>query len=110
MAHFRIGQEKLRFQPALGLAADALVEATARTEQTAANGSTTTSRSSINADELNRLNLSGVVELNFLYQVGTRWQLRLSPTARHQLLWMNDGFILERLYAGGVGLGVLFTL
>jgi hypothetical protein len=110
MAHFRIGQGKLRFQPALGLAADALVDASSSAELTAVNGSTTTSRSSINTDQLNRLNLSGVVELNVLYHVGTRWQLRLAPTARHQLLWMNDQFILERLYAGGVALGVLFTL
>lgn len=109
-AHFRIGQGKLRFLPALGLAADALVDASSSAELTAANGNTTTSRSSINTDQLNRLNLSGVVELNVLYHLGTRLQLRLAPTARRQLLWMNDQFVLERLYAGGVALGVLFTL
>ena len=110
MAHFRIGRGKLRFQPALGLAADALVDASSTAKLTAANGNTTTSRSSINTDQLNLLNLSGVLELNMLYHLGTHWQLRLAPTARRQLLWMNEQFILERLYAGGVALGVLFTL
>lgn len=110
LARYRIGSGRFRFEPALGISGNVLLNASSKVEITKLDGSTSTSSSMIPTDELQTLNLSGMIELNLLYAFGERWQLRLAPTGRQQLLWMSDTPITERLHAVGLTMGILFRL
>jgi hypothetical protein len=107
LARYRIGNGRFRFEPALGLSGDVLLTAISKVEITERDGSTSNSSSTIAADRLRTLNLSGMIELNLLYALGEQWQLRLAPTGRQHLLWMSDSPVTERLYAVSLSIGIV---
>ncbi len=110
LVRYRIGSGRFQFEPALGVAGDLLLDAYTVIELFGPYGLEDLERNSAPYEELRRMTISAVGELNLHYHMGRRWELRLAPQARYQAMVLSDTPISDRLYTGGLTLGCMFRL
>lgn len=110
LVRYRIGKARFHFEPALGVSGEVLVGVHTVVESQWPDGHTSKERNEQDDDAFRHAMVSALCEMNFQYRMGERWELRLAPQARFQLLRTGETTYSDRLYAGGMTLGCLYRL
>ena len=110
MAHYRFGNGKVHFEPGVGLWTDLLHDAYSTVHQEFSNGRVEDSRNSFANYMFRSVTVTACAEFDVHLTLARRWDLRIAPRGRYQLIPSSDTTITNRLWEAGLVFGCFYRL
>ena len=108
--HYTFGHGKVHFEPGAGIMLDLLHSTYSNNELEFADGRIATYVHYPSYHRYRRVALSACAELNAHLALAKRWELRVAPRMRYQLIPSSGTDVADRLWEAGLVLGCFYSL
>ena len=110
MAHYTFGGNKVHYEPGAGVMTDFLHSFFSNVTTVYSDERKETDRFDSRDDIYRSVTLTACVELNVHLTLAERWELRVGPRARYQILSKSEWDVDDRLWEAGLLFGCFYRL